>query len=97
MPEYNKVDVLLTVSPVPCRCFKYNSYHLIFAYESPFSPSLWFSSGEKHKMHSITASFKPNASGEAPKQHPEYIPSLKLNDGNEIPMVRNALYKVPIK
>lgn len=38
-------------------------------------------------MHSIAASFKPNASGEAPKQHPEYIPSLKLNDGNEIPLV----------
>ncbi|EMR72653.1 putative aldehyde reductase 1 protein [Eutypa lata UCREL1] len=42
-------------------------------------------------MHSITASFKPNASGEAPKQHPEYIPSLKLNDGNEIPMLAYGL------
>ncbi|KAK7752267.1 hypothetical protein SLS62_005802 [Diatrype stigma] len=42
-------------------------------------------------MHSIAASFKPNASGETPKQHPEYIPSLKLNDGNEIPMLAYGL------
>lgn len=37
-------------------------------------------------MHSIASAFKPDASGYSPKQVP-YLPSLKLNDGNEIPMV----------
>ncbi|RWA13724.1 hypothetical protein EKO27_g1393 [Xylaria grammica] len=36
-------------------------------------------------MHSITASFKPDSSGTGPKQL-GYIPNLKLNDGNEIPL-----------
>lgn len=38
------------------------------------------------KMNSIGSTFEPDASGASPKQLP-YIPSLKLNDGNEIPMV----------
>jgi len=41
-------------------------------------------------MHSISAAFKPNASAEErvdPKQA-VYIPDLRLNDGNDIPMVR---------
>ncbi|RYP14806.1 hypothetical protein DL765_006107 [Monosporascus sp. GIB2] len=42
-------------------------------------------------MNSITSAFKPTASGQAPKQHPEYIPSLKLNDGNEIPLLAYGL------
>ncbi|RYP73669.1 hypothetical protein DL769_004179 [Monosporascus sp. CRB-8-3] len=42
-------------------------------------------------MHSIASAFKPTASGQAPKQHPEYIPSLKLNDGNEIPLLAYGL------
>jgi len=37
-------------------------------------------------MNSITSAFKPDASGETPKQL-EYIPNLKLSDGNEIPLV----------
>ncbi|KAI1427546.1 aldo/keto reductase [Xylaria sp. FL1777] len=37
-------------------------------------------------MHSITASFKPDASGTGPKQL-GYIPNLKLNDGHEIPLL----------
>ena len=41
-------------------------------------------------MNSITSAFKPDASGEAPKQVP-YIPALQLNDGNEIPMVSPGL------
>ncbi|KAJ2902357.1 hypothetical protein MKZ38_000674 [Zalerion maritima] len=42
-------------------------------------------------MHSIKAAFKPNAqSGETPKQM-DYIPNLKLNDGNEIPMIAYGL------
>ncbi|KAF6820009.1 NADPH-dependent alpha-keto amide [Colletotrichum sojae] len=36
-------------------------------------------------MNSILSTFKPDASGTPPKQVP-YIPWLKLNDGNEIPM-----------
>ncbi|KAI0970939.1 aldo/keto reductase [Xylaria arbuscula] len=36
-------------------------------------------------MHSITASFRPDASGTGPKQL-DYIPNLKLNDGHEIPL-----------
>lgn len=38
------------------------------------------------KMNSAGASFKPDATGADPKQL-EYIPHLKLNDGEEIPMV----------
>lgn len=38
-------------------------------------------------MNSIGAAWKPDASGQSPKQVP-YIPHLQLNDGNEIPMVR---------
>lgn len=37
-------------------------------------------------MNSEVSGFKADASGTAPKQS-EYIPYLKLNDGNEIPMV----------
>jgi hypothetical protein len=37
-------------------------------------------------MNSETAEFKLDASGTDPKQA-EYIPHLKLSDGNEIPMV----------
>jgi hypothetical protein len=37
-------------------------------------------------MNSEASGFKADASGTAPKQS-EYIPYLKLNDGNEIPMV----------
>lgn len=40
-------------------------------------------------MHSIASAFKPDASGYSPKQVP-YLPLLKLNDGNEIPMVSEA-------
>lgn len=38
-------------------------------------------------MNSITAEWQPDASGTSPKQVP-YIPTLKLNDGHEIPFVR---------
>ncbi|KAI0125012.1 aldehyde reductase 1 [Xylariales sp. AK1849] len=41
-------------------------------------------------MHSIAAAFKPDATGTPPKQM-EYIPHLKLNDGNEIPMLAYGL------
>ncbi|KAI0484205.1 aldehyde reductase 1 [Xylariaceae sp. FL0804] len=42
-------------------------------------------------MHSIKAAFQPDASsGSGPKQM-EYLPSLKLNDGNEIPMLGYGL------
>ncbi|KAJ8119304.1 hypothetical protein O1611_g10636 [Lasiodiplodia mahajangana] len=41
-------------------------------------------------MHSIAASFKPDSSGESPKQL-GYIPNLKLNDGYEIPMFAYGL------
>ncbi|KAH6695824.1 aldo-keto reductase family 1 member C4 [Plectosphaerella plurivora] len=41
-------------------------------------------------MNSITAEWTPDASGSAPKQVP-YIPSLKLNDGNEIPFLAYGL------
>ena len=37
-------------------------------------------------MNSITSTSEPDASGTPPKQL-EYIPSLKLSDGHEIPMV----------
>lgn len=37
-------------------------------------------------MNSIASSYEPDASGKTPKQL-EYIPNLKLSDGNEIPMV----------
>ncbi|KAI0799552.1 Aldo/keto reductase [Xylaria sp. FL0064] len=36
-------------------------------------------------MHSIAATFKPDASGTRPKQS-EYIPNFKLNDSHEIPL-----------
>ncbi|KJZ80371.1 hypothetical protein HIM_00221 [Hirsutella minnesotensis 3608] len=38
-------------------------------------------------MNSIGSTFNPDASGSAPKQTDD-IPTLKLNDGNEIPMAR---------
>jgi len=38
-------------------------------------------------MNSETASSTPDATGNVPKQL-DYIPNLKLSDGNEIPMVR---------
>ncbi|KAK3304412.1 NADP-dependent oxidoreductase domain-containing protein [Chaetomium strumarium] len=41
-------------------------------------------------MNSEAAEYKPNASGTAPKQL-EYIPHLKLSDGNEIPMLGYGL------
>ncbi|KAK4149085.1 NADP-dependent oxidoreductase domain-containing protein [Chaetomidium leptoderma] len=41
-------------------------------------------------MNSETSGFEPNASGIAPKQS-EYIPPLKLSDGNEIPMLGYGL------
>lgn len=41
-------------------------------------------------MNSIESSFKPDATGQAPKQM-EYIPYLKLNDGHEIPMLAYGL------
>ncbi|GAB1313045.1 Alpha-keto ester reductase [Madurella fahalii] len=41
-------------------------------------------------MNSETSGFKPDASGTAPKQL-EYIPNLKLSDGNEIPMLGYGL------
>ncbi|KFA66656.1 hypothetical protein S40285_03064 [Stachybotrys chlorohalonatus IBT 40285] len=41
-------------------------------------------------MNSAAATFQPDASGTPPKQVP-YIPSLKLNDGNEIPMLGYGL------
>ena len=37
-------------------------------------------------MHSIGATFQPDASGTAPKQI-AYLPSLALNDGNHIPLL----------
>jgi len=40
-------------------------------------------------MNSIGSSFQPDASGTAPKQGP-FLPTLKLNDGNEIPLVSNT-------
>lgn len=43
-------------------------------------------------MNSSVASYKPDATGQAPKQL-QYIPNLKLNDGHEIPM---ASYTIAI-
>jgi hypothetical protein len=37
-------------------------------------------------MNSIKAAFQPSAAGESPKQS-YTLPSLKLNDGTEIPLV----------
>lgn len=39
-------------------------------------------------MNSATSNFEVDASGVSPKQIHNLIPSLKLSDGNEIPMVR---------
>ncbi|KAI9158492.1 NAD/NADP-dependent indole-3-acetaldehyde reductase [Paramyrothecium foliicola] len=41
-------------------------------------------------MNSIGSAYEPDASGTPPKQLP-YIPSIKLNDGNEIPMLAYGL------
>ena len=41
-------------------------------------------------MNSITADYVPEPTGSDPKQL-GYLPSLKLSDGNEIPMVRRKL------
>ncbi|ROW06420.1 hypothetical protein VMCG_04412 [Cytospora schulzeri] len=41
-------------------------------------------------MNSIQSSYKPDATGQAPKQM-EYIPYMKLNDGHEIPMLAYGL------
>ncbi|KAH6645960.1 aldo/keto reductase [Truncatella angustata] len=41
-------------------------------------------------MNSATSAFKPDASGVSPKQA-GYIPHLKLNDGNDIPMFAYGL------
>lgn len=37
-------------------------------------------------MNSIGSTFQPDASGTPPKQGP-FLPTLKLNDGHEIPLV----------
>ncbi len=42
-------------------------------------------------MNSITADYVPKPAGSDPKQL-DYLPSLKLADGNEIPMVRRELF-----
>ncbi|KAK8094002.1 NAD/NADP-dependent indole-3-acetaldehyde reductase, partial [Apiospora hydei] len=42
------------------------------------------------KMNSMTSAFKPDATGNAPKQM-DYMPNLKLNDGNEIPLLGYGL------
>lgn len=44
------------------------------------------------KMNSVQASYKPDASGADPKQL-EYLPNLKLNDGHEIPIVRQPVVR----
>lgn len=41
-------------------------------------------------MNSIGSAFEPDASGTPPKQVP-YIPSIKMNDGNTIPMLAYGL------
>ncbi|KAK8038710.1 NADPH-dependent conjugated polyketone reductase C1 [Apiospora rasikravindrae] len=41
-------------------------------------------------MNSMTSAFKPDATGNAPKQM-DYMPHLKLNDGNEIPLLGYGL------
>ncbi|KAK8086506.1 NADPH-dependent conjugated polyketone reductase C1 [Apiospora phragmitis] len=41
-------------------------------------------------MNAITSAFKPDASGTGPKQM-DYIPHLKLNDGNDIPLLGYGL------
>jgi diketogulonate reductase-like aldo/keto reductase len=41
-------------------------------------------------MNSIGSTFEPDASGTPPKQLP-YIPNIKMNDGNEIPMLGYGL------
>ncbi|KAK3315145.1 NADP-dependent oxidoreductase domain-containing protein [Apodospora peruviana] len=41
-------------------------------------------------MHSITSHFQPDASGATPKQL-DYLPNLKLSDGNEMPMLGYGL------
>ncbi|KAK7948760.1 uncharacterized protein PG986_009646 [Apiospora aurea] len=41
-------------------------------------------------MNSMTSAFKPDATGNAPKQL-DYMPNLKLNDGNEIPLLGYGL------
>lgn len=47
-------------------------------------------------MNSIPSSFQPDASGAGPKQG-SHIPFLKLNDGNQIPMVWVvSVYSLPI-
>lgn len=44
-------------------------------------------------MNSIASSFQADASGNPPKQMAE-IPTLKLNDGSEIPMVGLSEYRL---
>ncbi|KAH9893661.1 aldehyde reductase 1 [Xylariomycetidae sp. FL2044] len=41
-------------------------------------------------MNSVTGTFRPDATGTSPKQM-DYLPNLKLNDGNEIPMLAYGL------
>ncbi|CAM1503916.1 Fc.00g015070.m01.CDS01 [Cosmosporella sp. VM-42] len=41
-------------------------------------------------MNSIGSTFEPDASGTPPKQQP-FLPKLKLNDGNEIPLLAYGL------
>lgn len=43
-------------------------------------------------MNSATSNFEVDASGVSPKQLHGIIPSLKLADGNEIPMVRPLIH-----
>ncbi|KAK7920583.1 NAD/NADP-dependent indole-3-acetaldehyde reductase, partial [Apiospora marii] len=42
------------------------------------------------KMNSMTSAFKPDTSGSGPKQM-DYIPHLRLNDGNDIPLLGYGL------
>ena len=70
-----------------------NSQQFIKSYDSQNNTediSQRRSSIDAYTMNSISAAFKPDASGTAPRQS-EYIPFLKLNDGNEIPMVSKLL------
>lgn len=46
-------------------------------------------------MNSATSHFEVNATGVSPKQLHGVIPTLKLADGNEIPMVRSLLPLTP--
>ncbi|KAK3946312.1 NADPH-dependent conjugated polyketone reductase C1 [Diplogelasinospora grovesii] len=82
-----KISVAYIASTALCTTYRRSlSHHSINKVTS-----LRFTSYRKTvNMHSITAAFKPDASGAPPKQL-EYIPSLKLSDGHEIPMLGYGL------